>query len=102
MEHIVQFAINVDDERIKAICEESAAKQIIDDIKEFSHGRGWNNEFSKEPKQLQAMFTEAIDKFIKDNAEVIIDKAVAEVSKNMMKSKKVQTALDNTLQKGEV
>lgn len=46
------------------------------------------------------MFTEAIDKFIKDNAEVIIDKAVAEVSKNMMKSKKVQTALDNTLQEG--
>lgn len=40
MEHIVQFAINVDDERIKAICEESAAKQIIDDIKEFSHGKG--------------------------------------------------------------
>lgn len=102
MEHIVQFAINVDDERIKAICEESAAKQVMDAITEFSHGRSrsWGNELNKEPKQLQAMFTEAIDKFIKDNAEVIIDKAVAEVSKNMMRSKKVQTALDNTLQEG--
>lgn len=95
MEHIVQFAINVDDERIKAICEESAAKQVIADIKEFSHGKSWSNELNREPKQLQDMFTEAIDKFIKDNAEVIIDKAVAEVSKNMMRTKKIQTAIDN-------
>ena len=28
MEHIVQFAVSVDDNRIRQICEESAAKQM--------------------------------------------------------------------------
>lgn len=100
MEHIVQFAISVDDERIKEICEETAAKQVITDIEKFSYGTDWSGKVKKTntPEKLKDMFEEEISKFIKAHADHIIDLAVTKLAANMLKTKKVQEALDTAIQ----
>ena len=94
-EHIVQFAVGIDDEHIQKIMEESAAKQIMDDIKEFSHGKQYySNRLNDEPKNLQEIFQEEIAKYVKEHVDEIMDKVIVEVSKNMMKTKKVKEAIE--------
>ena len=92
MEHIVQFAVSIDDKRIEEICEETAAKQVIDDIKAFSHGTDFAGRINSGPVVLGAMFTSAIKEFVNEHADEIIDMAVAEVSKNFMRTKKAKEA----------
>jgi len=94
MEHIVQFAVSVDDDRIQKIMEESAAKQVADDIKLLSHGMGYSR-MNTEPEKLKALFSDEIAKYVKENADEIVKLVVAEVSKNMMRSKKIKEAIDS-------
>lgn len=95
MEHIVQFAIGVDDEHIQKIMEETAAQQILDDIKEFSHGKTYyGNSLNSEPVNLREIFAEKISEYVKEHADEVIELAVKEVAKNMMKTKKVKEALN--------
>ena len=96
MEHIVQFAVSVDDDRIQKIMEESAAKQVADDIKAASHGLSYyDNGVNKEPEKLKALFSDEIAKYVKEHADEIVKLVVAEVSKNMMKTKKIKEAIDS-------
>ena len=98
MEHIVQFAISMDDERIKQICEEKTAEQVMNDIKEFSHGKDrWGNRTNATPEHLTDMFKEAIDKYVKEHADEIVKVAIEEVAKNMMKTKKVRESLETLI-----
>ena len=100
MEHIVQFAISIDDEAVKKICEESAAKQIKDDILDFSHGQDrWNNKRNPSPVHLTEMFQDEIKEYIKEHGDEIVSLAVAEVARNMMKTKQVKEALGNLTEK---
>ena len=99
MEHIVQFAVGIDDKRIQDIMEQTAAKQIIDDIKEFSHGKQYyGDRLNDEPLRLKEIFREEIEKYIKEHADEIVKLAVAEVARNMMKTKKVKEAIDTVVQ----
>lgn len=95
MEHIVQFAIGVDDDAIKKICEDKAAEQIIKDVTDFSHGKGYYGRLNDTPEQLKSLFVEAIDKYVKEHAEEITKEAIKEVAKNMMKTKVVKESLAN-------
>ena len=98
MEHIVQFAVGIDDARIQQLMEESAAKQIAEDIKEASHGlERYSGKIKAEPENLRALFQEEIANYVRDNADLIIDLAVKEVVKNMMKTKKVKEALETVV-----
>lgn len=99
MEHIVQFAVSVDDDRIRQICEESAAKQIAEDIKLASHGRGYYfGSINDSPENLKELFKESIDEYVKEHADEIIQGAIQEVSKNMMKTKKVKEAVEKLVE----
>ena len=100
MEHIVQFAVGIDDKHIQEIMEQSAAKQIMDDIKMLSHGRKYysGSEINDDPKNLEEMFKDEIAKYVKEHADEVIAEVIREVSKNMMKTKKVKDALDLVVQ----
>lgn len=96
MEHIVQFAVSVDDNRIQEIMEQSAAAQIANDIKLAAHGtRGYGGYVNEKPENLRELFQEEIAKFVAEHADEIISAAVTEVSRNLMKTKKVKEALAN-------
>ena len=100
MEHIVQFAVGIDDDRIRQICEESAAKQIIDDVKVFSHGKesAWSNKLNENPSKLKDLFVEEIDKFIKEHSDEILQSAVQEVVKNFARTKKFKDAIGTAIE----
>lgn len=95
MEHIVQFAIGVDDERIQKIMEESAAQQVLNDIKEFSHGKSYyGNSLNSEPVKLREIFAEKISEYVKEHADEVLELAIKEVAKNMTHTKKVKETLN--------
>lgn len=97
-EHIVQFAIGIDDDAIKKICEESAAKQIIEDIKTFSHGKTYyGNKLNDEPKNLKEIFVEEIRNYIHEHADEVLQMAVQEVVKGITRSKKFREAVDTVI-----
>lgn len=85
MEHIVQFAIGIDDEGIRKHITESGEKQIIDrlygDCKTALVGRanrcwGWND--SREDRfeiALKDLVFEAVDKVVTENKDAIIENA---------------------------
>lgn len=103
MEHIVQFAVGIDDNRIQQIMEESAAKQVMDDIKEFSHGKSYyGNKINDEPRNLEKIFYEEISNYVKEHADEIIPLIVEQVSKNMMKTKKIKEVIDNATEEKDV
>ncbi len=98
MEHIVQFAVGIDDAKIQQIMEERAAKQIMEEIKEASHGiERYTGKIKSEPENLKALFQEEIANYVSEHADLVIDLAVKEVAKNMMKTKKVKEALETVV-----
>ena len=98
MEHIVQFAVDVDDNRIRQIMEQSAARQVMDDIQEFSHGKSYyGNKLNDEPRNLEKIFYEEISKYVKEHADEIVPKVVEQVSKNMMRTNKMREAMQEVI-----
>ena len=73
--------------------EESAVKQIMGDIKDFSHGLNYYGKVNDKPQQLKEIFQEEIAKYVKEHADEVIAEAIKEVAKNMMKTKKVKESL---------
>lgn len=102
MEHIVQIAVNVDDNRIIQICEEAAAKQIIEDVKEYSHGRTYYGKtLNEKPENLKPLFVEEIRKVVDENKDEIIKLAVKELANNMARTKAFKKAIDEMLNEEE-
>ena len=95
MEHIVQFAIGVDDERIQKIMEESAAQQVMEEIQKFTNGTDYSGKPRRaDAENLEPIFKEEISKCVKEHADEIIELVVKEVAKNMMHTKKVKETLN--------
>lgn len=98
MEHIVQISVNVDDNRIIQICEEAAAKQIIEDVKEYAHGRTYYSKaLNEKPENLKPLFVEEIRKVVDENKDEIIKLAVKELAYNMARTKAVKEAVGDML-----
>lgn len=104
MEHIVQFAIGIDDEAIRKTVKESAESQIIATIKKdvektmfasspFSYNRDDVNK-----NNPQEWVRNMVRSVIEDNKDKIIEGAISELAKNMAKTKAVKEAVAKTLE----
>lgn len=102
MEHIVQFAVGIDDERIQNIMEQSAAKMISEEIMEVSHGVSWNGKVNDKPDKLKALFQEEVAKVVKENYDKIVDEAIKKATSHIMSSKKVREAINNVIEEKDV
>lgn len=96
MEHIVQFAIGIDDEAIKNRITDTAEKQITEsiqvDVERIIFNGGWNTGKvdKNSPKEwVKDMVKDVIDA----NKDQIIEAAVVELAKNMAKTKAVKEAI---------
>lgn len=96
MEHIVQFAIGIDDETIRKNITAHAEKEITESIRvdveksmfnESLYGRELNKSVPKE------WVRDIVKKVIEDNKDRIIECTVEELARNMMKTKAVKEAI---------
>lgn len=96
MEHIVQFAIGIDDEAIRNRITESAEKQITESIKKDIERnifrKEWNS-INVDKNNPQEWVKDMVKKVIEANKDQIIEAAVAELARNMAKTKAVKEAI---------
>lgn len=99
MEHIVQFAISIDDERITANVEQNAEKQIVKDLKQevlnklltsrYYHGSATQDD------PFSSLSESIIKQVFKEHEEQIIDKAAALLADKLARSKKAKAILED-------
>lgn len=96
MEHILQFAISIDDDTIKKQIEKSATAQVAQSLKNCVYDKIFNKWGS---------FTEQAEQIIKEVAygcrDEIIEKAVELVVDSIKRSKKYREALSKIVEEVE-
>ena len=103
MEHIVQFAIGIDDEAIKNRITDTAEKQITKniqtDVEHIIFNSGWktNGVDKNSPKEW---VMDLVKDVIEANKDQIIEAAVVELAKNMAKTKAVKEAIAKVVEDG--
>lgn len=100
MEHIVQFAINIDDKTIQNRIEEHAytdvlnklAKEAMDTV--FAH----TNAYSRE-NMWKTVLVGALQRFLEERKDEIIDKAANMLADRFQRTKKYREAMGATIAK---
>lgn len=90
MEHIIQFGVSIDDDKIEKMVMQKAADELMKQIKNET------SEFAKEDwvhqSKLKNLFKEEVKDVIERNKETIIEKVIKEIVTNMMKTKAIVEA----------
>lgn len=93
MEHVVQFGINVDDERIKQAVLDSAEKKIMADIerdvcdKLFASSLYYGGHSDPKRDGLSSFSERIVDEFLERNKESIIDTAAKYLADKLARTK---------------
>ena len=90
MEHILQFGINIDDERIKKEIYESAKKTIMEDIRndvrrQIFEVDAWTGNATRMPAPI---VRKAIDDVVTTHKDEIIEMAAEKLAERLFKTKK--------------
>lgn len=95
MEHIVQFAIGVDDNAIRQRIEQSAEKvitqQLADDIKKTFYETDYYGRTSNRPSSFVLA---KIDSFLEDNRDDILEMAADRIAEKLARSKRGKEILE--------
>ncbi len=104
MEHILQFGINIDDERIKSTIEAKAEKIVNEivkkDIIEALTGNRDNSTWDYSRK-LQNLVNDTIEKFCDEHKDVIINLAADRLAEKLARTKAVKEATERVLREME-
>ncbi len=103
MEHIVQFAIGIDDEAIKRNIETNAEKTVIDnitkDITSLICDGGYYNSFQPYSREnlgkLKAMVERRVDVVIESHKDIILEMAADKLADKLARSKAGKALLEN-------
>lgn len=92
MEHIIQMAISVEDEKIVKKVEETAESQIIQTLSEkvenvISEKRGWYGDRERDYTPLKNMVSEQITNILDDNKDFILFEASKILADKLARSK---------------
>lgn len=92
MEHIIQVAIGVDDERIVKEVERTAENQIIQSLTEKVEDvifgkRGWYGSKGRDYTPLKNMVSEQITKILEENKDFILSEASKILADKLARSK---------------
>ena len=100
MEHIVQFAINIDDKTIQNRIEEYAYRDVLDKLAKeatdtvFAH----TNVYSRE-NMWKTMLVGALQRFLEERKDEIIDKAANMLADRFQRTKKYREAMGDAIEK---
>lgn len=92
MEHIIQMAISVEDEKIVKKVEETAENQIIQTITDrvenvISEKRGWYEKSERDYTPLKNMVSEQIERILQENKDFILSEASKILADKLARSK---------------
>lgn len=100
MEHIVQFAIGIDDKAIQNRIEEHAYRDVLDKLAKeamdtvFAH----TNAYSRE-NMWKTMMVGALQRFLEERKDEIIDKAANMLADRFQRTKKYREAMGAVIAK---
>lgn len=101
MEHIIQFAIGIDDDHIRKQVEASAESQIIDDIRQMVMDkmldRSYYAQHAASNDPLKAWVRQEIINFMVEHKEEILNKAASELADHLRRSKKAREYILNRI-----
>lgn len=104
MEHIVQFAIGIDDEAIKKMVRERGYDDVVNSLKEDAKNylantyygeRKWGGEVKIRWDNVVEKMT---NEFIEENKDVIIEKAAEKLAESYKRTKKYKEAMEKALE----
>lgn len=101
MEHIVQFAIGIDDEAIRKRIEQTAEMQIVDSIKEDISERIFRKDRWDDQTQLQAWVKDIVIEAVLEHKDDIIREAASQLCEYMKRTKAVKKAVAGALAGGD-
>ena len=96
MEHLVQFAINVDDEKIKQTIESNVMKQIVNKISEECLNEIVDKD-SNYPFKIRQLVNNNIQRFFEQNKDLIIFETSNKLAEKLVKTKAVREAVEKLL-----
>ena len=91
MEHIIQFGIGIDDERIKNSIEEAAVKEVVRDLKGAILNRGYYGAKDDLGEKTKEIVREVVEGY-KDE---IVERAAQIVADSIKRSKKYKEVVAN-------
>lgn len=100
MEHIVQFAIGIDDKAIQNRIEEHAYRDVLDKLAKnavdsvFAHTSAYSRE-----SMWKSLMGEALQSFLEERKDEIIDKAATMLADRFQRTKKYREAMDAAIEK---
>ena len=106
MEHIVQFAIGIDDRSITERVEANAEKIIIKNLQQqvankLFRSYYYNSDVDIERDPLSDFSKNLILEFLNENKEIIIQKTAKELSDRLMRSKAGKAIFEDVKEKGD-
>lgn len=100
MEHIVQFAINIDDKTIQNRIEEHAYTDVLNKLTKnavdsvFSHSSAYSRDI-----MWESLMGEALQSFLEERKNEIIDKAANMLADRFQRTKKYREAMGAVIAK---
>lgn len=99
MEHIVQFAIGIDDETIQNRIEEHAYTDVLNKLTKnavdsvFSHSSAYSREL-----MWEKLLDDALQSFLEERKDEIIDKAANMLADRFQRTKKYREAMGDAIE----
>lgn len=100
MEHIVQFAIGIDDKAIQNRIEEYAYRDVLDKLAKnavdsvFAHTSAYSRE-----NMWKTLMEDALHSFLEERKDEIIDKAANTLADRFQRTKKYREAMGTAIAK---
>lgn len=100
MEHIVQFAISIDDKTIQNRIEEYAYADVLNKLTKNAVDSvfSYTNAYSRE-NMWKTMMEEALQSFLEERKDEIIDKAANMLADRFQRTKKYREAMGTAIEK---
>ena len=101
MEHIIQFAIGIDDEAIRQRVIETAEKKIMETITFDVRKQIFQKHYYKQDKltdDLQYWVEEKVEHILEDCKDAIIERAAEKLADKLSRTKKAKEALNDVVE----
>lgn len=103
MEHIIQFGIGIDDDRIREVIESKAEKEIMEELKTaatravFKYDE-WRGQPTRCPTEF---FTERVDAFLDENRDKLLRLAADRLVEKLVRTKAVKDMISAAMKSNE-